>query len=1249
MQTAKLKTYAPKARRDFIAAVMRRAATFGLTAQGVAPQREEGQLIFIDGRAYPRGIGVQRQKLAARIERQGFQAVMESAAYTWFNRFIAIRFMELHGYLEHSFRVLSHPAGGGLPEILEQAQHVELPGLDRARVLDLKLDGTRDEELYRDLLLAQCRALHRAMPFLFEPIDDETELLLPDNLLQTDSLIRELVTAIPEEDWQEVEIIGWLYQFYISEKKDQVIGKVVRSEDIPAATQLFTPNWIVQYMVQNSLGAQWLATYPDSALKGQMAYYIEPAEQTAEVKAQIAAITPESLNPEELTLIDPACGSGHILVEAYELFKAIYLERGYRLREIPQLILERNLYGLDIDERAAQLAGFALMMKARADDRRLFERRVTLDVMALQESKGLEADELAQILGAVGGLDATGEGRRAPLLGVAGDDLFPDTLPQLSLGEVETGRASSEAEALRATLAVLIETFAEAKTFGSLIQVPEALAEKLPELRRRCEVESQDLFVVEALRRLRPLVQQAELLAKRYDAVVTNPPYMGNKGMNAQLKKFMKQKFPGSNSDLFAASATRFLQFSKLSGFVGLMTPFTLMFLKSYSYLREIILGSYTLRSLIQPEYHSFFDSAFVPICTFVVKACRTNSYEASFIRLSDFYGAELQSVKAIEAIRNPACGWYYCTKTTAFEKLPGLPFVYWISEKILKLFSSNKLLGDVCESQAGICTTDNNRFLRFWHEVAYDSVMWNATDSEAAQASGRRWFPHNKGGGFRKWWGNHDYIVDWEDNGSRIKALVINKYDYLNGDPNFVVHDYGNYFKPFASWSEITSDIISFRLFPLGFTSNYKGMCVFQAGDTTLEQIVALCNSRLTAVLCEALNPTLSFGIGNFRSLPAALVEHKIVAPIVSQLVSIARLDWDLLEVSWKFQSVHILTSSSGFHPNIKSSYTAWITQNRTTIAEMKRLEEENNRLFIDAYGLQDELTPEVPIDQITLTVNPAYRYGKKLTNDEWSVEHGFPEELETRFREDTMRELVSYAIGCMMGRYSLDEPGLIYAHAGNQGFDPNRYRTFSADADGILPITELDWFDNDAAHRLVEFIAVAWDRAHLEDNLSFLAANLSPKKDETSRDTLRRYLSDGFFKHHLQTYKRRPIYWCFSSGKLKAFQCLVYLHRYHEGTLARLRMEYVVPLQSKLTARIDRLADDIAAAATSAQTKRLQKERDLLTRQLDELRQYDEKLRHAADQRIRLDLDDGVKVNYGKFGDLLAEVKTVTGQTSD
>ena len=499
-----LKSYAPKARREFIAAVTARAAKLGISKSKTVPAQEQGDLVVIGADAHPKRIGQQRQKLLNRIALHGFEQTMEGIAYTWFNRLLAIRFMELHGYLDHGYRVLSHPSDKALPEILEHAEHLDFPGLNPSKVVDLKLDGTKDAELYRLLLIAQCNALNRAMPFLFEKIDDETELLLPDNLLHTDSLIRKLVTSVEQADWQEIEIVGWLYQFYISEKKDQVIGKVVKSEDIPAATQLFTPNWIVKYMVQNSLGAQWLATYPDSALKMQMEYYIEPAEQTEEVQRQLAEIVPKELNPEELTLIDPACGSGHILVEAYNLFKAIYLERGYPLRDVPRLILEKNLFGLDIDDRAAQMAGFALLMRARADDRRILspDNPPLMHVMAIQDSKGLDTDEIARSLLPKSRFEL-----------VPGSDLLPDTLAQPTLA------VATKSDVQRGAIKDLIDLFANGKTFGSLITVPDEIAQALPALRALVVPHERDgLFQQNAKLALRPLVEQAELLVGQYDA-----------------------------------------------------------------------------------------------------------------------------------------------------------------------------------------------------------------------------------------------------------------------------------------------------------------------------------------------------------------------------------------------------------------------------------------------------------------------------------------------------------------------------------------------------------------------------------------------------------------------------------------------------------------------------------------------------------------------------------------------------------
>ncbi len=1313
METKHLKDYAPAARREFIEAVTNKAALYGLLPDGeILPLKETGDVVVIGDRPFPRIVARQREELADRIQAEGFDHVIEAIAYTWFNRFVAIRYMELHGYLDHGYRVLSHPEDKPVPEILEHAERIDLPGLNRDAVVDLKLDGGKDEELYQLLLLAQCNALHTALPFLFEPVSGGAELLLPDNLLHTDSLIRTLVNDIPAEQWDNIEIIGWLYQFYISEKKDEVIGKVVKSEDIPAATQLFTPNWIVKYMVQNSLGAQWLATYPDSPLKAQMEYYIEPAEQTDEVNAQLAAITPDTLNPEELTLIDPACGSGHILVEAYDLFKAIYLERGYRQRDVPRLILERNLFGLDIDERAAQLTGFALMMKGRADDRRLFEHGLELNVMSLVDSTHFDPERLA------------------------------------------TGLKLSDFDLTEADLTQLKQLFEHATTFGSLIQVPPELATKLPALRILSESTSQDLFVAEALKNLKPLVRQAEILAAQYDAVVANPPYMGGKGMNVQLRKLAKDNFPRSRSDLFAIATECFLELAKPTGFIGLMTPFTWMFLNSFEDLRNHLLDLRTLRSLIQPEYHAFFESAYVPVCTFVFQNCHTSNYNASFIKLGDFYGAELQPLKTLEAIRNPDCPWLYRARPDDFKKMPGSPLAYWISRKFVGIFEGSNRLFEVAEPKNGLQTSDNDRFLRLWHEVAMSRIGFGLNSREQAADSNRRWFPTNKGGSFRKWYGNQEYVVDWWDDGQAIREFGTES----GGRPKSRAQNTRYYFRDAVSWSDVTVSINAFRYFPPGFIHNITGPSAFGGDQKWKFALTAYCNNKFVSGMAQIMNPSMHFTIGDFGNLPCPeTMKADTQADLGETCVKSANADWDAYERSWDFQSLPILTVSSAPRSTIESSYTTWIAQNRETIAEMQRLEIENNRLFIDAYGLADELTPEVPLEQITLTVNPAYRYGGKLTEEQrW-----------TRFRQDSMEELISYAVGCMMGRYSLDAPGLILASQGetiddylfkvssetelldvdraisdpqsvvflkdveitcfacgdktsiaDARFVINEYEagvvpiqgrpliycpncadvtrtdnvswqqplekfsvqqaltaqwcepetlksflqlaqcfghrltaraeelSFVPDDDGIIPLTDTAWFEDDAASRLEEFMAVAWPAEHLEENLTFLAENLSPRKNESSRDTLRRYLCDSFFKDHLKTYKKRPIYWLFSSGKQKAFQCLVYLHRYNTGTLSRMRSKYVVPLQGKFNARIDQLENDIPATDSTSHRKKLEKERDNLIKQREELQTFDETLRHYSDLRIDLDLDDGVKVNYSKFGNLLAEVKSITGK---
>lgn len=589
---------------------------------------------------------------------------------------------------------------------------------------------------------------------------------------------------------------------------------------------------------------------------------------------------------------------------------------------------------------------------------------------------------------------------------------------------------------------------------------------------------------------------------------------------------------------------------------------------------------------------------------------------------------------------------YFFRASAADFTKIPGEPIAYWLGKKTLSLFDSHLPLAAVTNPRVGLLTSDNEKFLRYFWEVGFVKCCLSAkTDKEAAESK-RRWFPHNKGGGFRKWAGNYELLVDWENYGERIKKTVLEKYPYLNGNPNFVVHDEGFYFRPCITWSEIGTGPLSFRMLPSGFTSNIKGMCSYEVEGATLHQLLLLCNGNIVTHLAKALNPTVGFGINNFKSIPAALPSAERAEKSGAELVSTSVRDWDAYETSWNFTTLPLL-SPDHRQPTLKASYQKLRAHWRKITLEMQHLEEENNDLFIEAYDLQSELTSEVPLNEITLTCNPHYRYGGSRSE----------EELETLLQCDTLRELVSYAIGCMMGRYSLDKPGLILASQGETLQDYLRQipsPRFAPDDDAILPLTDQEWFADDATNRFREFIRVVWGEEHLQQNLDFVAESLclhaiKPKKGEASLDTIRRYLSSQFFKDHLRTYKKRPIYWLFSSGKHKAFECLVYLHRYNEGTLARMRTEYVIPLTAKLSTYAAKLEKDVEASTSTAEKKSLEKELTTLHNQQAELATFDEKLRHHADQRISLDLDDGVKVNYGKFGDLLAEVKAVTGDKAE
>lgn len=1198
MNKAKLKSYAPQARKDFIAAVTARANLLGLSDKAgkleVAASLPQGDVTVVAGQAWPVKVHRQREQLVTRIRKDGFAQTMEAVAYTWFNRFAALRYMELHDYLSHGHRALSSTAGT-LPGILthasDLAQSSELPGLKAALVTEMKLAGNRDGDLYRMLLVAQCNALSAAMPFLFERIDDETELLLPDNLLRTDSVIAKLVDAIDEEDWKEVEIIGWLYQFYISEKKDDVIGKVVKSEDIPAATQLFTPNWIVQYLVQNSVGRLWLMANPASTLKAQWPYYIEPAQQTPEVQAQLDALIQTrmdedggSLNPESITLLDPACGSGHILVEAYEVLKAIYLERGYQPRSIPRLILEKNLYGLDIDDRAAQMAGFALLMKARSDDRRLFNEPIKLNVLSLQESKGLDADVLTRALQTVERGGSSQIETSAAIRGFGEDDLFPGTRPQSSLGESIAGY--TKGEPTRQAIATLIATFAHAKTFGSLIQISQSLNAQLAVMAERLQAALQngDLYAKAAAQDLMPLVAQAQVLGMKFDAVVANPPYMGGKGMNPALKDFAKVSFPDSKSDLFAMFIERGFEWCKLTGFNSMVTMQSWMFLSSFESMRNKILKKTQINSLVQIGFNSFpeLNSKIAQACAFVIGKCNFERYYGTYINLNDASESSDKSKVFLGRIGSMV----YSVNQEDFEKIPGSLIAY--KSSYFNVFSGSSLATNF--ESGGRCKTHNDDlYVRFFWEI---------------DLSSQKWISYEKGGDFRKWYGNLLNVIDWSDDA---------KSFYLSNG-GITQERYWN--RCAITWSAITTSANSFRLknADAHYSSGSPSIFSIEKNESQLLNGLGMCNSSISAWLLEILSPTINANPGSILKIPFTEVD---ISNNVMQCIKLSKDDWDDFEISRDFKSLRLLTSET-----LITAWNSWKCINEERVRQLRKLEETNNQLLLGAFNLQDELPSEVPESQISLA---------------------------RADRDKDCQRLMSYAIGCMMGRYSLDEPGLIYAHAGNVGFDTSRYTTFPADSDGIVPLTDELWFEDDAASRIREYLLAVWGADTLAENMAWLAESLGTKASETPDETIRRYLADKFYKDHLQTYKKRPIYWLFSSGKQSAFQALVYLHRYHEGTLARLRAEYVVPLTGKIQSRIDMLQKDASAASSTAARNKLAKEVEKLKKKHVELLAYDEQLRHHADMRITLDLDDGVKVNYGKFGDLLADVKAVTGGAGD
>ncbi|MFT7371833.1 MAG: type II restriction/modification system DNA methylase subunit YeeA [Oleiphilaceae bacterium] len=1223
MNTKNLKAYAPKARRQFIDAVKKRAAHLGIYQHKVEPLQFEGGAALIEGRVFSRKQGEQRQQLEKRVASKGYEFFLREMAYTWFNRFAALRYMEIHEYLDHGFRVLSHPTNpDSLPEVLGHASDVaDSLELDKSHIIELQLAGDKEEELYRELLLGQCHYLSKIMPFMFEQLDDATELLLPDNLTKTDSILKDLVNDIPEEDWSQIEIIGWLYQFYISEHKDAVMGKVVKSEDIPAATQLFTPNWIVKYLVQNSLGRQWLATYPESELKGKMECYIEPSEQSPEVIEQLKAITPSSIDPEQIKVLDPAAGSGHILVEVYEVLREIYLERGYRLREIPELILTKNIYGLDIDDRAAQLAGFALMMKAREDDRRIFQRvqdgEVVLNVYSLQSTEGLDVPKLWSALdledkhqtGSTGGLFDDFD-QRGTFEHQADDEVSEVAIP------AQAGIYSKYYQLLN----YLKTAFLQAKTLGSLIQIDNLQLVDLLALKELLETKQKgtDPASKQASLELIPIVKQAITLAYLYDAVVANPPYMGVKGMNAELKDFANDKFPKSKYDLYAMIKEKAFNMIVDNGYNAMIVMESWMFLSTYQFFRANLIEDRTIVDLVHMPY---------------VGKGRTPlginfGTSASIIHKKHFAGfkGHFSCIQFDEINKQGVPLTFPCNNKRRkqividnFKLIPGKSIGYWLDKKLLNTFSDT-LLKEQFTSGGRLKTHNDEKHVRYTWEVRADDVDIS-------------WKQLAHGGDFKRWYGNKLRVVRWTDSSKK-------EYASHGG-----LHNEKYWNKLGVTCSKITSSTNSFRL--KDCNQEYSSLApTILAIDTETSKnqtyrVLAILNSKVTQELLLVINPSLTINVGDLLVLPV-FSNAELSIKDITTLIDLAKFDWDTFELSFEFAKSPLVNFGAGLS-SIEESFRKVIENWKSIAEKTKRIEECLNKIIIDGCGVAEYFTADVPEKQITLSTNPHYRYGAIA-----------PLEMYVRQLSDVISEFVSYALGCMMGRYSLDREGLVYAHSGNEGFKElvaeGAYQTFPADDDGIIPLASEDWFfDDDATTRFREFVSIVWGAEHLSENLAFVAESLclhalKLKRGEGAMDTIRRYFSTQFFKDHCKTYKKRPIYWLFSSGKEKSFECLVYLHRYNEGTLSRMRTEYVTPLMGKYDHQHSSLEQDIFEGST--EQKRLAEKalKDLEKKQA-ELRTFDGELKHFAEMRITLDLDDGVKVNYGKFGNLLADVKNIHG----
>lgn len=1166
-----IKKFATEARRELISRVSQKASKYGIVPgdKSVNPSADS-----YEGYVFSPTEKNQRIALIKKVEDKGYEQVIEEVAYTWFNRFVALRFMEVNGYLPTRVRVFTNSNNEFKPQILTEATQMNnLEGLDVEKVYKFK-EANDDEGLYKYLLITQCNALNAVLPDMFQNIKDYTELLFPDDLLQgKSSVIRQMIELIPEEDWKDaVQIIGWLYQYYNSEKKDEVFAKrnsaKISKENIPAATQLFTPDWIVRYMVENSLGRLWLEGHPNDDLKSQWKYYLEDAKQPESVQAQLDNIREKhkDLTPEDLLCIDPCSGSGHVLTYMFDVLVQIYETYGYTTREAVSSIVKNNLYGLDIDKRAAQLAYFSIMMKACQYDRRFLKRGIKPHIYAITESNHKINDEI---------------------------------IDEFSNGDSK----------LKEAITTIKDELYDAKEYGSILTITPQDWDML--YARLEEVKGEATMYGEAIENLRPLIQVAQVLSQKYDVVVTNPPYMGSANMNAKLTKLVKKKYPDSKRDLFAVFIERCNQMVKKDSYYAMVTQHSWMFLSSFEKLRDKLLEN-DIVNMAHLGARAFEEigGEVVQTTTFTVRKSNIKDYNGKYCRL---IGATSQEEKEKMFLNGKNC---YVTDQNNFSKIPGNPVAYWVSDKLIKVFKAGILLQELAISRNGMKTGNNEKFLRLWWESNNDLICFDVKDISGAVSSNKKWFAYNKGGGARKWYGNNDYIVNWENRGHDI--FVNAKQDKRN------VQDYPDELKftPSVTWSLINSGTPTFR-YKQGNLSDIAGMSFYKAHDK-LKYLLAFCNTNVASKILKLIAPTMNFQAGDVGRLPILQrkQDEEVIKKIVDENILLSQQDWDTYETSWGFKHHPLIRKVS----TISEAYDQWKSENNERFDQLKANEEELNRIFIDIYGLQDELTPEVADKDVTV---------HKIFDSKDDVPETMKGSKYIRTKYDEVTSFISYAVRCIFGRYSLDVDGLAYA-GGN--WDNSKYTTFAADKDSIIPISDDEYFNDDIVNRLVNFVKVVYGEDTLQENLKFIADALGGKGHP--KEVIRNYFLNKFYKEHCKTYQKRPIYWLFDSGKKNGFKCLVYMHRYQPDTIARIRTDYVHEQQARYYTIIEDLEARIKAADTSEKIK-LKNQLKVIKNQDEEIKTYEEKIHHLADQMISIDLDDGVKNNYELFKDVLAKIR--------